>query len=200
MKKLGATNLVGVDISSEMLEVAKATGGTESGFELHHADCSQSLSHLGLQEGSSDLVIGMWLLNYPESSAQMNGMWTNICTYLKPTGKFVGIIQNQDVFHPSSMQGKLAVYGAQETNVVPLENGEGVKMHVEFDTVPKVEFDTFVLKKEILEGEAEKVGMKGLRYVRAGDEVKDTVQGKDHAWWEELLKEYPNQVIIAERA
>lgn len=202
MKKLGATTLVGVDISSEMLEVAKATGGTESGFHLHHADCSQPLTHLGLQEASFDLVIGMWLLNYPESSAQMKGMWENISQYLKPggEGKFVGIIQNQDTFHPTSMQGKMSVYGAQETNVVPLENGEGVRMHVEFDTVPKVEFDTFVLKKEILEGEAEKAGIKRLRYVRAGEEVKGTVEGKDDVWWDELLREYPNQIVIAESA
>lgn len=60
MKKLGATKLVGIDISSEMLTVAQQTSGPDAGFELHHADCSKPLDHLGLQKGSFDLVIGMW--------------------------------------------------------------------------------------------------------------------------------------------
>ena len=198
MKKLGATKLVGVDISNEMLEVAKQTS-PDAGFELHHADCSQPLDHLGLQRGSFDLVIGMWLLNYPDSRDQMARMWRNIATYLKPKAKFVGIIQNQDTVHPSSMQGKWKEYGAQETDLRDLLSGDGVRMHVEFNTVPKVEFDTFVLKKEILEEEARKAGLVDLRYVRPGEEVKSEVEGKNAAWWKELLEEYPNQLIIATR-
>jgi toxoflavin synthase len=201
MKKLGASKLVGVDISSEMLEVAKQTGGLDMSFQLHHADCSKDMSHLGLDKGSFDLVIGMWLLNYPEDNTQMEGMWRNIASFLKPgKGKFVGIVQNQDTVQPESMKEKMDVYGARETNVQELENGQGYRMHIEFDTQPKVEFDTFVLKKEILEQEGEKAGMKNLRYVRAGDEVKTEVEGKSEEWWKELLGEYPNQLIVAEKA
>jgi ubiquinone/menaquinone biosynthesis C-methylase UbiE len=198
-KKLGCKKLVGIDISNEMLEVAKQTSPGE--FELHHADCSKDMSSLGLEEGGFDLVIGMWLLNYPENRAGMEGMWRNIARYLKPgSGKFVGIIQNQEKVQPESMRDKMDVYGARETKVKELESGEGSVMHVEFDTEPKVEFDTFVLKKEILESEAEKAGMRNLRYVRAGDEVRKEVEGKSEEWWRELLDEYPNQVIIAEKA
>jgi toxoflavin synthase len=199
MKKLGAKRLVGVDISNDMLEVAKQTS-PDAGFELHHADCSKSLSHLNLPEAAFDLVIGMWLLNYPEDRAQMGAMWQNIATYLKPGGKFVGIIQNQDVFHPTSMQSKWKEYGAQETDVRELPSGDGVRMHVQFDTEPKVEFDTFVLKKEILESEGKKAGFSDLEYIQPGTEVKSEVEGKDDAWWQELLEAYPNQLIIGTKA
>ena len=198
MKKLGAAKLVGVEISSEMLEVAKMTSA-DAGFELHHADCAKSMGHLGLEKGRFDLVLGMWLLNYPEDRVGMEKMWQNIAHYLKVGGKFVGIIQNQDVVHPSSMQDKADKYGACETNPRPLANGDGGQMHIEFMTEPKVEFDTFVLKKEILEESAQKAGMKDLQYVRAGDEVKSEVDGKDHQWWEELLGAYPNQLIVAKK-
>ena len=197
MKKLGAKKLVGIDISSEMLAVAQQTSGPDAGFELHHADCSKSLDHLGLEKGSFDLIIGMWLLNYPETTEQMAGMWENIATYLKPKGKFVGIIQNQETYHPTSMQDKWEAYGAQETNVEPLPSGDGVKMHVEFNTEPKVEFDTFVLSTEIFETAAKKAGMTDIQYIRPGEEVKAEVEGKDDAWWKELLEEYPNQLVIA---
>ncbi|KAK5166212.1 uncharacterized protein LTR77_008473 [Saxophila tyrrhenica] len=198
MQKLGATKLVGVDISDEMLGMAKQTS-PEAGFELHHADCSQPLDHLGLEKGSFDLVIAMWLLNYPADRAQMAAMWQNVATYLKPKAKFVGIIQNQDTVNPTSMQGKWEEYGARETGLQPLPSGDGVRMHIEFNTQPKVEFDTFVLKKEILEEEGKKAGLVDLQYVRPGEEVKREVEGKDAAWWKELLEEYPNQLIIATR-
>ena len=199
MQKLGATKLTGVDISEEMLRVAKLTS-PDAGFELHHADCSQPLDHLGLEKRGFDLVIAMWLLNYPEDRAQMAAMWGNIATYLKPSGKFVGIIQNQDTVHPSSMQGKLEKYGARETGLQPLPSGDGVRMHIEFNTQPKVEFDTFVLKKEILEEEAKRAGLADLQYVRPAEEAKSQVEGKDPEWWRELLEEYPNQLVIATKA
>lgn len=142
----------------------------------------------------------MWLLNYPDSRDKMGRMWRNIADYLKPNGKFVGIIQNQDVVNPTSMQGKWAKYGAQESNLRALPSGDGVQMLVELNTLPKVEFPTFVLKPEILEEEGSKTGMRDLQYVRAGGEVKGEVPGKDDAWWQELLEQYPNQLITATKS
>jgi toxoflavin synthase len=201
-RKLGATTLVGVDISGEMIEVCKSTTADVNMFELHVADCSKPLDHLGsktLNEGeaSFDLVIGMWLLNYASTSVEMTGFWTNVAKHLKPkTGKFLGVIQNQDIFHPTSMH--TLKYGARETNVVPLESGDGVRMHVEFDTMPKVEFDTFVLKREILEGTAKEAGVRIEQYVRPTSEhlTKEDLKEHREEWWEELIREYPNQLVI----
>ena len=206
-KSLGFTTLTGVDISSQMLELAKMTSGKE--VELYHADCSKPLSDVsGLsgKEGSFDLVLGLWLLNYAESKEAMKGMWANISTYLEPGGHFVGIMQNHDNPHPSSMQGKMALYGAQESNFEELKSGDGWKHHVEFDTTPKVEFDCFVLKGTVVEETAKEAGMGEVRYIRAGEEVKgcmDGVEGKEERteeWWRESLVEYPNQVIVASKA
>lgn len=194
-RKLGATHLVGVDISEEMIEVCKATTKNVDQFQLHVADCSGPLDELGLQPGSFDLVIGMWLLNYAESASQMEGFWANISKYLKLSAKFVGIIQNQEKVQPDSM--KTLKYGARESNIEPLESGDGVKMHVEFDTHPKVEFDTYVLKQELFESAAAKAGMKALRYVRPGTETLSVEVRQDTGWWQELLEEYPNQLVIA---
>ncbi|KAJ9616146.1 hypothetical protein H2204_014037 [Knufia peltigerae] len=199
-RKLGATKLVGIDISGEMIEVCKATTKDVDQFQLHVADCSQPLDHLkpGLEPGSFDLIIGMWLLNYGESADQLQAFWANIAKYLKPSGKFVGIIQNQETFQPESM--KTLRYGAMESNLQPLPSGDGVKMHVEFDTQPKVEFDTYVLKKDIFESTAAKAGMKIERYVRPDKTVLTDEEQKNIAWWQQLLDEYPNQLVIAKRA
>lgn len=197
-RKFGATGLVGVDISKEMIEVCKATTKDVDQFQLHVADCSQSLDHLGLEPASFDLVIGMWLLNYAESAAQIECFWSNIAKYLKPGAKFLGIIQNQETVHPKSM--KTLKYGARESNIEPLASGDGVKMHVEFDTTPKVEFDTYVMKKEILESAAAKAGLEGLKYVIPDKSLLSTEEQQNYGWWEELLLEYPNQLVIATKA
>ncbi|KAJ9602749.1 hypothetical protein H2200_012529 [Cladophialophora chaetospira] len=196
-RKLGATALVGVDISKEMIEVCKATTKDVDQFQLHVADCSQPLDHLGLQPASFDLVIGMWLLNYAESASQLEGFWSNIAKYLKPSGTFVGIIQNQEKFHPESM--KTLKYGARETNIEGLASGDGVRMHVEFDTTPKVEFDTYVLKQEIFERTAKSAGIMITKYVAPDKSVLSAEEQENFQWWEELFVEWPNQLVIAKK-
>ncbi|KAL6248884.1 hypothetical protein RBB50_003947 [Rhinocladiella similis] len=197
-RKLGATKLVGIDISGEMIEVCKATTKDVDQFQLHVADCSQPLDHLGLEPGSFDLIIGMWLLNYAESASQLQDFWANIAKYLKPSGTFVGIIQNQETFQPDSM--KTLKYGAMESNIQQLPSGDGVKMHVEFDTQPKVEFDTYVLRQDVFESTAAQAGMKISEYVRPDKTVLAKEEQDNIAWWQQLLAEYPNQLVIAKRA
>jgi SAM-dependent methyltransferase len=201
MRSLGASSpLVGVDISPQMLEMAKAT---TPDVALHVADCTKPLDHLGLEPGSFDVVLGMWLLNYCPSSVELAGMWTNIATYLKPGGKFVGIIENHDIVHPTYLKG--FKYGAMESDVKELENGQGWRLHVAFQTEPKIEFDAFRLRKEVLEREAANAGMHDIKYSQPGwEEVRQVMaegfggeDGKDEAWWAELVDEAANLVLTA---
>ncbi|KAH8680776.1 S-adenosyl-L-methionine-dependent methyltransferase [Xylariales sp. PMI_506] len=200
LRAQGASELVGVDLSPQMLEVAKNT--TQSAI-LHLADCTKPLDHLGLQPGSFDVVLGMWLLNYCPSSVELGGMWANIATYLKPGGKFVGIIENHDIVHPTSVRD--FKYGAKESDVKELANGQGWSVHVAFQTKFPIEFDAFRLRKEILESEAAKVGMVDIEYSKPQwNEVKQVMSegfggedGKAEAWWAELVDEAPNLVLTA---
>lgn len=196
----GATKLVGVDISPQMLEIAKTT---TPGAVFHTADCSKPLDGLGLEPRSYDVVLGFWLLNQCPSSTEMCGMWDNVAMYLKPGGRFVGVVENHDIVHPIGMQS--FKYGAQETSVTELKNGQGWTDHVEFLTEPKVELDGFRLRKDILESEARNAGMgeivyhaPGMKHVRETGSTEDTV-GEEGEWWDGLLNEPPNFVIVAQK-
>lgn len=196
----GAAKLVGVDISPQMLEIAKTT---TPGAAFHTADCSKPLDKLGLEPQGYDVVLGFWLLNQCPSSVEMRGMWENVARYLKPGGRFVGIIENHDIVHPVGMQS--FKYGAQETRVTELENGQGWTDHVEFRTEPKVELDGFRLRKEIFESEARKAGFgeivyhaPGMEHVKESDNSRDTV-GEESGWWDDLLNEPPNFVIVTQK-
>ncbi|KAL1853154.1 hypothetical protein Daus18300_011893 [Diaporthe australafricana] len=199
VQSFGASKLVGVDISPQMLEIA---GSTIPDPVLHAADCSKSLDKLKLEPGSFDVVLGFWLLNYCPSSAEMRGMWANIATYLKPGGKFVGIVENHDIVHPVGVQS--FKYGCRESDVSVLENGQGWSLHVEFQTEPKIEFDAFRLRKDILELEAKNAGLSEIIYnvptmehVREFEAVGDGSSEQD--WWNGLLAEPPNFVIVAQK-
>ncbi|KAH8892889.1 S-adenosyl-L-methionine-dependent methyltransferase [Thozetella sp. PMI_491] len=200
MRSLGASELVGVDISPQMLDMARAT---TPDVALHQADCTKPLDHLGLRPASFDVVLGMWLLNYCPSSAELRGMLANIATYLKPGGRFVGIIENHDIPHPACVAD--FKYGAMESNVQELANGEGWGVHVAFQTVPKIEFDAFRMKPAILEAEAAAAGLAELEYSKPGlTEVRQVIgegiggeEGKSEDWWSALLEEPPNYVLMA---
>jgi hypothetical protein len=183
-----------------MLEMAKTI---TPDVTLHAADCSKPLDHLGLEAGSFDVVLGMWLLNYCPSSAELRGMLTNITKHLKPGGQFIGIIENHDIPHPKCVTD--FKYGAMESNVKELESGEGWSVHVAFQTVPKIEFDAFRMKPDILKAEAASAGLGEFSFIKPDwTDIKRVISegiggedGKDEAWWADLVEEPPNYVFRA---
>jgi toxoflavin synthase len=195
----GASRLVGVDISPRMLAIARIT--TPGGI-LHTADCSKPLDGLGLEPGSFDIVLGIWLLNQCHSVAELAGMWGNIARYLKPGGSFVGVIENHDIVHPVSVRS--FKYGAMESKVTEFENGKGWSVHVAFETKPKIEIDGFRYRKDIFETEARNAGMGEITYHSPQMEhVKETIregtEEEDTAWWDEFLNEPPNFVVVSRK-
>ncbi|KAG9784602.1 hypothetical protein KCU88_g2728, partial [Aureobasidium melanogenum] len=159
-QKLGASTLVGIDISKEMIEECK-----EDRFQLHVADCSRPLDHLeGLSPNSFDYIMGLWLLNYAvEGKDQLLRFWLNIKKYLKPTtGTFVGIIQNQETLIPHSMEN--FEYGVRESGLERLPTDDGYKMDVEFNTDAKVSFQTYVIDKDVFGKTAQEAGMAIVNY------------------------------------
>jgi hypothetical protein len=59
-------------------------------------------------------------------------------------------------------------FGRQWKDISPLADGEGVKMTVEFDTEPKVEFDNWQYQRHVVEELAANAGLMNVAY-RAPD-------------------------------
>ncbi|KUJ18490.1 S-adenosyl-L-methionine-dependent methyltransferase [Mollisia scopiformis] len=81
----GASSVVGVDISSVMINEARRAGKEVSFIQ---ADCSIPKAYDG---GPFDVVFAAWLLNYALDQAALVSMFRNIAINLKEGGRFVSI-------------------------------------------------------------------------------------------------------------
>ncbi|WP_232247283.1 class I SAM-dependent methyltransferase [Kitasatospora azatica] len=87
IKQAGAAEVVGVDLSPVMVELARAAEtGQPLGISYHVAD-AVDLPRLG----QFDLVSAVWLLNYATTKAELTAMLTGIRRNLAPGGRFVAV-------------------------------------------------------------------------------------------------------------
>jgi SAM-dependent methyltransferase len=85
LKQRGAAQVMGVDISPEMVRLARAQEATApTGVEYHVYDATD-LPRLG----DFDLVTAVYLLNYAPSKAQLRGIYRSAYANLVAGGRFV---------------------------------------------------------------------------------------------------------------
>jgi ubiquinone/menaquinone biosynthesis C-methylase UbiE len=89
-KKMGASPVVGVDISTKMIELATAADkGEPMGIEYRVGDARSV--HF---RASFDIVLAVYLLNYARSELDLLAMAKAIYRSLKPGGRFVTVNNN----------------------------------------------------------------------------------------------------------
>lgn len=90
----GAKRVVGVDISEEMIYLARQRERKlKQGIEYHVFDAS----HLEVRNlGKFDLVTAAFLLNYSTSRRMLYDFVENIDNLTKPEGRVVGLLPNSD--------------------------------------------------------------------------------------------------------
>jgi SAM-dependent methyltransferase len=192
-----AAHVVGVDVSSEMVHVGQ-TMETErrpapARIEFHVADCAAPLDHLGLERASFDLVMANWIFNYAASRAELAGMWRNVVTYLKPGGRSVGL--KESVVDLEDHLRRDFKYGIKYTVIGKVD--DGLKIHIEANTEPKIEFDAYSLEARLYEEVPMEMGMREVKYhVPATEDLPD-VAGEDMAFWKGLLDNPPCMLVTA---
>ncbi|KAL9079816.1 MAG: hypothetical protein Q9157_001325 [Trypethelium eluteriae] len=160
----GAKKVVGVDVSSAMLQEARTLSGNDKRINFIEADCSKPMVFEG---GPFDLVFGAWLLNYAASSRDMVDMYRNISLNLKEGGHFVAVTP-PPTDDPAS-------FVEEERRIRPLPFGsggligsinekveEGVYCHCHSTTTAgDLDFDNYHLQKSAWEVAARNGGLHG---------------------------------------
>ena len=157
----GASSVLGVDISSVMIDEARRLGKEVSFIQ---ADCSIPKAYDG---GPFDLVFGAWLLNYAPDRAGLVNMFRNIAMNLKDGGRFVSITV------PPSSNPIDSLTAEANARPMPAGSGyliynhikdveDGIYFRVHGDTpVGDLNFECYHLKKELYEEAAREAGLKG---------------------------------------
>jgi toxoflavin synthase len=193
----GAAEVVGMDISPEMVKAAKAATGPAAGGQTCSFAVGDAAEPFKLESGPFDLVLGVWLLNYAPSADVMARMWANIANNLRPGGRFVGVT-------PPPESGKEAVrrnieYHAGPKNGVALEivaevpDGYKTRFVTRRGEV-KFEFENYHLVKELYEASARQGGMAGtftwrpIQLPQSEEDVKQLSAGLEAGFWDKYMK------------
>ncbi|KAI4865317.1 S-adenosyl-L-methionine-dependent methyltransferase [Hypoxylon rubiginosum] len=132
----GAVAVDVVDVSPEMLSHGRRSTGPGYGDRIswHEADVSEPLDHLPLR-GTYDLVMANWVLDHAASVADLEGMWRNVASHLKPGGRYVGV-RSGDPYAACVAEGK---YGMRYKDFKPVPGG--VLFRYEVSTVPPIDIE-----------------------------------------------------------
>lgn len=157
----GASSVLGVDISSSMLNQARTFGKDVSFIQ---ADCSVPKAYDG---GPFDVVFGAWLLNYAPYREGLVNMFRNVTLNLKDGGHFVSVTvppsSNPIDSIKAEMKARPLPAGSGYLAYEPIKDVEnGVHFRVYGETpVGDLSFECYHLKKKIYEEAAREAGLKG---------------------------------------
>ncbi|MBK4730010.1 class I SAM-dependent methyltransferase [Oxynema sp. CENA135] len=158
-KQRGASRVLGVDISSAMIELAKAQERENPlGIDYLVADVLELASL-----DRFDLVVASYLLNYAQTQGQLLQMCRVIFDHLKSDGRFVTINDNSEQ-DPISYQD-CAKYGYIKGVTQPLEEGTPITLtfFLEGETFEIVNYH---LSRTTYERAFRTVGFKAVRWLQ----------------------------------
>lgn len=187
-KQQGAAQVVGVDISSKMIELAKEEEArTPLGIEYIVGD----MRDLG-KIGSFDLVGAAFSLNHAQTKEELRAMCQTIYDNLKPDCRFVCLNNNLD--QPIESYERVTKYGCTKNPLSSLEEGTPISVYVFEVNGEKISIDDYYLSKEIYEWAFREVGFKEINWYKpmvSPEGIREF--GED--FWKDLL-ENPSMSLI----
>ncbi|MEV0321160.1 class I SAM-dependent methyltransferase [Streptomyces sp. NPDC050658] len=189
-KRRGATDVLGIDISGEMVAVAQALEeGDPLGVRYEVGDASE-LRDLGRQY---DVVAAVQLLNYAEDIAAMERMCRNVHRSLVPGGEFFVFCQNPDYLFDGPPLDK---YGFRtELTGEEAEGGPRVRTTALLEApVGPISFVATCPRREVYEKCLEAAGFSDVTWVPL--EVSDAgVREHGAEYWADALANPPLEML-----
>lgn len=183
IKNMGAANVVGVDISENMIELARKREDKEQ-LGIQYIVCD--VMTLG-KIGNFDLVVASYLLNYAQTRDQVLNMCQTIFVNLKPGGRFVSINNNPD--QPPESFDTCKKYGFTKSIVGPLIEGAVITYHF-FRLGQEFHIDNYYLSRQSHEWAFRQVGFKDIRW-RKIEVSSEGIQGFGQSYWQDFLDNEP---------
>ena len=184
-REKGAAKVVGVDISTKMIELAKQQEAQEPlGIEYIVCDVLK----LG-KIGSFDLVVASYLLNYAQTQEELLKMCQTIYANLKPSGSFVSINDNLEQSPESYAICKK--YGYTKSISEPLQEGTPITLTFLVDGDKfSYEEDDYYLSQATYEWAFRTAGFKEIRWYKP---IVSPEGVREFGWefWQDFLEYAP---------
>ena len=175
-----------VDVSQSMLDVGKSIEDKASRNRIgwHLADISKPMAEQvpDIPKEGYDVVMAIWPFDHARTVQELEGMWQNVATYMKPGGRFAGV----RVANPYAESAKSGKYGSQFSHHEEIP--DGVKYECAILATPRFAFEATSMKASYSGSSEipEKYGITDLRVLHP--EETRTVQN-DPGFWETMVED-----------
>ncbi|WP_237387465.1 class I SAM-dependent DNA methyltransferase [Xenorhabdus sp. Sc-CR9] len=154
---LGASRVVGIDISEKMIELAREKSKLyEDKIEFHVAN----VSDMQLFE-KFDIVTATFLFHYAKSIEELESMFRSVANHLKPSGRLIAYMASPDY---QLTKGNCHNYGLNVLTEEPLQGG--FIHQVEFITTPPIQLTFYRWSRETYANAIHKAGFSQLEWIK----------------------------------
>jgi SAM-dependent methyltransferase len=192
-KKNGAAQVVGVDISPKMIELAREQEAKEPlGIEYIVSD----MCELGKID-SFDLVGAAYSINHAQTKDQLRQMCQTIYDNLKPGGRFVALNNNVGL-SPESYK-RIEKYGYyRDTHISNFQDGMAIPS-LAFDVNgEQIVIDDYYLSQETYEWAFKEVGFKTVNWYKPMISPEG-IEKFGQNYWQDLLDNPPMRLIECQK-
>ena len=189
LKQRGATQVMGVDISPEMIRLAHHQEQAEPLGITYQVGDAVTLPHLG----SFDLVTAVHLLAYATSRAQLLGMFRSVYTNLVAGGRFIAYTNNP-VFTLS--KPNCTKYGVTILHLEPEEDRYACE--AEFVAEPPFRVRWFQWHRAPCEWALQEAGFRDWAWYPP-EVAPEDVARYGEAYWRDFYDNCPNIGLVCEK-
>lgn len=188
LRKAGAAEVVGVDISERMIDLARAQEQADPlGIDYRVGDARELFP-----QQDFDLVVSAWFLVYAHDRGELSAMLRGIARWLRPGGRFVTVTTNPEVnsYRPAPDYRK---YGFRMTLADDVYEGAPILWTNELDASELVIENYYLPRSAIAEAFAQN-GFRDFQiHLPSLEPHPDSLD--DRAFWDDFLR-YPVMVVL----
>jgi toxoflavin synthase len=189
LKLAGAGRTVGLDISREMIALAKAHEKSDPvGIDYLVEDARVTGS-----QRDFDLAVAGWLLVYAHDREELATMGRGIASRVRPGGRFVTLTTNPELYH-FARRPSYRKYGFDIDLADSVFEGAPILFTMHLDDGTSFEIENYYLPVEALESSLRDAGFRDVAVHRL-TVAPDPSAGAEGDFWADML-EYPPAIMI----
>ena len=189
LRKAGASEVIGIDISEKMIELARWQEASEPlGIEYRVEDARAT----GPQE-DFDLSVSNWLLVYAHNREELGVMCRGLARRIKTGGRLVTLITNPKLYTWQAQPPDYRKYGFEVRLPESAYEGAPVVITVHLDDTSP-EFENYYLPVEAHESALRDAGFRDVAFHKV-TLAPDPQAGDEGDYWDHFLQ-HPFMIMI----